>query len=117
MFARIAVVAAALAAASSAFAAAPTVSADASLTDLARETGVSKRHILMVVGVPTSYAEYRYATPRVERELKAALGKDGYERLLDGDIGTATAIHRARVAAAVTGESVKAAQPPRRIDG
>ena len=92
MFARIAVVAAALAAVPSAFA------ADATVADLARQTAVSERHIRMVSGARTPYPEYRIVFDRVERQLKSALGNDGYERLLGGGVAAAAEIHRARIA-------------------
>lgn len=92
MFARIAVVAAALAAAPSAFA------ADTTVADLSRDTGVSERHIRMVAGARTPYPEYRIVFDRVERQLKSALGQEGYERLLEGDVAAASEIRRARIA-------------------
>ena len=92
MFARIAVVAAALAAVPSAFA------ADANVADLSRDTGVSERHIRMIAGARTPYPEYRIVFDRVERQLKSALGQEGYERLLEGDVAAASEIGRARIA-------------------
>ncbi|WP_372018552.1 hypothetical protein [Pseudoxanthomonas sp. 10H] len=113
MFARIAVVAAALAAAPSAFA------ADSTVADLSRDTGVSERHIRMVVGARTPYPEYRVVFNRVERQLKSALGQDGFERLLDGDIAAAAEIRRARLAeeAAVAAKAGPPAAAPQRQDG
>ena len=92
LFARIAVVAAALAAAPSAFA------NDATIADLSRETGVSERHIRMVAGARTPYPEYRIVFDRVERELKSALGADSYKYLLKGEVAAAVEVRRARVA-------------------
>ena len=92
MFARIAVVAAALAAAPSAFA------ADATIADLSRETGVSERHIRMVVGARTPYPEYRIVFDRVERQLKTALGQEGFRYLLEGEVAAAVELRRARIA-------------------
>ena len=92
LFARIAVVAAALAAAPSAFA------ADVTVSELSRDTGVSERHIRMVAGARTPYPEYRIVFDRVERQLKSALGPEGYERLLEGDVAAASEIRRARIA-------------------
>jgi len=100
MFARIAVVAAALAAVPSAFA------TDATVADLSRDTGVSERHIRMVVGARTPYPEYRIVFDRVERQLKSALGQEGYQYLLKGEVATAAQIqraHAAQVAAAKAG--------------
>ena len=94
MFARIAVVAAALAATPSAFA------NDATIADLSRETGVSERHIRMVAGARTPYPEYRIVFDRVERQLKSALGQDGYQYLLDGEVAAAVEARRERVAEA-----------------
>jgi hypothetical protein len=92
MFARIAVVAAALAAVPSAFA------NEANVADLSRETGVSERHIRMVVGARTPYPEYRIMFDRVERQLKSALGQEGYQYLLEGEVAAAVEIRRERVA-------------------
>lgn len=99
MFARIAVVAAALAATSSALAANPAIA------ELSRETGLSERNIAMVVGARTAFAEYRTSFVRVERELKAALGKEGYERLQEGEVAAANEIHRARIAETAVAEA------------
>ena len=109
MFARIAVVAAALAAAPSAFA------NDATVADLSRETGVSERHIRMVVGARTPYPEYRIVFDRVERQLKNALGQEGYRYLLEGEVAAAVEVRRARLAdeaalAAKTRETARARQ-------
>ena len=92
LFARIAVVAAALAAAPSTFA------NDATIADLSRETGVSERRIRMVAGARTPYPEYRIVFDRVERELKSALGADGYKYLLKGEVAAAVEVRRARIA-------------------
>lgn len=102
MFARIAVVAAALAATS------PVFAADSGIADLSRETGVSERHIAMVVGARTAFAEYRTSFVRVERELKAALGKEGYQRLQEGEVAAAMDIHRARAAETAVAEAARA---------
>jgi hypothetical protein len=99
MFARIAVVAAALAAVPSAFA------ADTTIKDLSQETGVRERYIRMVTGGRTAYPEYRIVFDRVERQLKDALGQDGYRYLLQGQVATALEIHRARVADQATAKT------------
>jgi hypothetical protein len=105
MFARIAVVAAALAAVPSAFA------TDATVADLSRDTGVSERHIRMVVGARTPYPEYRIVFDRVERQLKSALGEEGYQYLLKGEVAAASRIQRVRAAqvAAIVGDGSPAA--------
>lgn len=106
MFARIAVVAAALAAAPSAFA------NDATVADLSRETGVSERHIRMVAGARTPYPEYRIVFDRVERQLKQSLGPDGFNYLLKGEVAAAVEIRRARVAdEAALAAKAREAQP------
>jgi hypothetical protein len=92
MFARIAVVAAALAAVPSAFA------ADVTIKDLSHETGVRERYIRMVVGARTPYPEYRVVFDRVERQLKDALGQDGYRHLLEGQVAAALEVGRAHAA-------------------
>ncbi|KAF1694277.1 hypothetical protein [Pseudoxanthomonas koreensis] len=108
MFARIAVVAAALAATS------PALAAESGIAVLSRETGVSERHIAMVVGARTAYAEYPTTFNRIERELKTALGKEGYRLLQAREIGIAVEIHRARVAAAAAARTQEQATEPRR---
>ena len=92
MFARIAVVAAALAAVPSAFA------NDTTIQDLSQETGVRERYIRMVTGGRTAYPEYRIVFDRVERQLKTALGADGYKYLLEGEVAAALEVHRERTA-------------------
>lgn len=101
MFARIAVVAATLAAASTA------VAADSTLADLSRDTGVSERHIRMVAGARTPYPEYRIVYDRVERQLKEALGQEGYRHLLKGEVAAASQIHKARIAATAAREPAR----------
>ncbi|WP_024867733.1 hypothetical protein [Pseudoxanthomonas suwonensis] len=98
MFARIAVVAAALAVAPSAFA------ADVTLADLSRETGVSERHLRMVAGARTPYPEYRIVFDRVERQLKNTLGDEGYHYLLKGEVAAASEAYRERAAATAARE-------------
>jgi len=102
MSARIALLAVALAAVPSAFA-----GNAASVSELSRETGVSERHIRMVAGARTPYAEYRIVYNRIERRLKEALGEAGYARLLEGDVASAAQLRQARATAA-------AVAPPQR---
>lgn len=75
MFARIALLAAALAAMPSARA------ADESIAGLARETGLSERNVRMVVGARTAFPEYRIVFNRVDRQFKRAVGEDRYQQL------------------------------------
>ncbi|GEM_PF-505705 len=105
MSARIALFAVALAAAPAAFA-----GNSASVSDLARETGVSERHIRMVAGARTPYPEYRIVYDRVERSLKAALGDAGYARLLQGDVASAVRLQRGHAATRAVASRVGAPQ-------
>ena len=108
MFARIAVVATALAAVPSAFA------NDATIKDLSQETGVRERYIRMVAGARTPYPEYRVLFDRVERQLKSELGQDGYRYLLEGEVAAALEIHRERVAGqAAVAAKAREAEPAR----
>lgn len=112
MFARIAVVAAALAAVPSAFA------ADATIKDLSHETGVRERYIRMVTGGRTPYPEYRIVFDRVERQLKSTLGQEGYKYLLEGQVAAALEVHRAHVAGqTATAARTGPAQPANRQQG
>lgn len=74
MYARIAVLAALLAAT-------PLAHADESIAQLAQETGLSERNVRMVVGGRTAYPEYRVIFNRVDRQFKEAIGEVRYERI------------------------------------
>ncbi|AKC86163.1 hypothetical protein [Pseudoxanthomonas suwonensis] len=107
MFARIAVVAAALAVIPSTFAKEP------GIADFARETGFKERHVRMVVGAPAAFAEYRTSYKRVVREMKAALGPEGYRHLVDGNLTAAIEIQRAHAAdAAIAANSREGQRQP-----
>lgn len=92
MFARTAVVVAALAVA-------PTTFAANGVVEFARETGTPERHIQMVAGARTPFPEYRTIYYRVERDLESKLGKQGLKSLQEGDLGAATLAYRQRATA------------------
>lgn len=51
---------------------------------LAVETGLSPRHVRMVLGPRSGHADYRIVHDRKEREFRQALGEDRYQDLLAG---------------------------------
>ena len=75
MYARIALLAAVLAATPLAHA------ADESVAQLASQTGLSERNVRMVLGARTQYAEYRIAFNRVDRQFRESVGDVRYEQL------------------------------------
>ncbi|WP_155944562.1 hypothetical protein [Pseudoxanthomonas sp. Root630] len=60
-------------------------SADDSVAQLARETGLSERNLRMVLGARTPYVEYRTQFDRVTWDLKRAIGNENYRRLMNGE--------------------------------
>lgn len=65
-------------------AAAPVAQAGDTVDQLARESGLSERHVRMLLGARTPYAEYRCCYERKLRQFKAALGEENYRRLAAG---------------------------------
>jgi hypothetical protein len=76
---RLALLAAALAAIS-----APAFAGDNTIEVLSKQTGVSERHVRMIIGNRTPYPEYAYTYARVLKKFKAGIGNDNYERLMSG---------------------------------
>ncbi|WP_167284930.1 hypothetical protein [Marilutibacter alkalisoli] len=76
-----------LAAISVALIAAPSpASADeASVKALSEISGVSERHVRMVLGARTPYPEYRIVYDRKKKQLEEAIGPETFNRLLAGD--------------------------------
>ena len=74
MYARIALLAAVLAAT-------PLAHAGESVAALARETGLSERNIRMLVVARTPYPEHRAIFTKVDRQFKEAVGEVRYELL------------------------------------
>jgi len=101
MSARIALFAVAMAALPTAFA------ANTSVDALSQETGVSGRHIRMIAGARTPYAEYRIVYDRIERQLREAMGDAAYERLQRGDVATALQLHQGYASATRVGPPVR----------
>ncbi len=69
----------------------PAIAGTGPISQISQLTGVSERHVRMVAGARSAYAEYRIVYDRVERQLKVSLGEEGFQRLLAGDLeGAAT---------------------------
>ncbi|MFC3550917.1 hypothetical protein ACFOLC_07780 [Lysobacter cavernae] len=66
-------------------AAAPVWAAEDPVGDLAQITGLSERKVQMILGNRTAFAEYTYTYDRSLKKFVAAVGKDNYRRLLDGE--------------------------------
>jgi heme/copper-type cytochrome/quinol oxidase subunit 2 len=64
--------------------AAPTWAAGGSVEELSKQTGVSQRHVRMILGTRTSYAEYPYTYERELKRFKAGIGEGNYRRLMSG---------------------------------
>lgn len=101
MSARIALFAVAMAALPTAFA------ANTSVDALSQETGVSGRHIRMIAGARTPYAEYRIVYDRIERQLRDAMGDAAYERLQRGDVAAALQLQQGFASATRVGPPVR----------
>ena len=86
MKAKIAFIALAMAVTAPAWAADP-------VGDLSKITGLSERKVQMIVGNRTAFAEYPYTYDRALDKFVAAIGKDNYNRLMDGE---AVALHDAK---------------------
>ncbi len=70
---------------------APAIAGNGPISQISEQTGVSERHVRMVAGARSAYAEYRIVYDRVEQQLKTSLGEEGFARLLAGDLeGAAT---------------------------
>ena len=67
-----------------AMAVAPAWAADP-VGDLSKVTGLSERKVTMLVGNRTAFAEYPYTYDRAYKKFVAAVGKDNYERLMEGE--------------------------------
>lgn len=55
-----------------------------SLKALSEQTGLSVRHVNMVLGNRSAFAEYPYTYDRALKRFQAAIGVDNYERLMAG---------------------------------
>ena len=86
MKAKIAFIALAMAVTAPAWAADP-------VGDLSKITGLSERKVQMIVGNRTAFAEDPYTYDRALAKFVAAIGKDNYNRLMDGE---AVALHDAK---------------------
>lgn len=82
--------------------AAPAWAAQDPIGDLATEAGVSERHVRMILGNRTPYAEYPYVYPRVLKKFRAGVGEANYQRLISGPpvmLPGGKEVHLQRVAA------------------
>jgi hypothetical protein len=57
---------------------------DQTVGDLSKESGVKERHVRMILGNRTAYAEYRYTYDRALKQFKAGIGEANYQRLMSG---------------------------------
>jgi hypothetical protein len=78
MKAKIAFIALAMAAAMPAWAADP-------IGDLSKISGLSERKVQMLLGNRTAFAEYPYTYDRSLRKFVGAVGRDNYDRLMNGE--------------------------------
>jgi len=78
MKAKIAFIALAMAVTAPAWAADP-------VGDLSKITGLTERKVSMVLGNRTAFAEYPYTYDRAYKKFVAAIGRDNYDRLMDGE--------------------------------
>jgi hypothetical protein len=53
--------------------------------DLSKITGLSERKVTMILGNRTAFAEYPYTYDRALDKFVTAVGKDNYNRLMDGE--------------------------------
>jgi len=65
-------------------AALPAYANDDLVSQLSRETGVSERHVQMIVGSRTPFAEYTRSYDREFRRFSRALGTERTQELLSG---------------------------------
>lgn len=63
----------------------PAWAAEDPIGDLSQITGLSERKVQMVLGTRTAFAEYVYTYDRSLRKFVGAVGKDNYERLMNGE--------------------------------
>jgi hypothetical protein len=64
---------------------APAFAADNPVEVLSKQTGVSERHVRMLIGNRTPYPEYPYTYERELKKFKAGLGESNYRRLMSGE--------------------------------
>ena len=57
---------------------------EVTVQQLANETGLSPRHVRMVLGSRTDHADYRIVYAKKERQFRQALGEERYQDLLAG---------------------------------
>jgi len=78
MKAKIAFIALAMAVTAPAWAADP-------VGDLSKITGLTERKVSMILGNRTAFAEYPYTYDRALDKFVSAVGRDNYDRLMDGE--------------------------------
>ena len=84
MYAKTTILAALLAVAPMANADENIASSRQSVSELARDSGLSERNVRMLLGARTPYAEYRCCYSRMLRQFKQSVGDETYQRLADG---------------------------------
>lgn len=65
--------------------AAPAWAYDDPIGDLSKITGLTERKVSMIVGNRTAFAEYPYTYDRALRKFVTAVGKENYQRLMNGE--------------------------------
>jgi hypothetical protein len=63
---------------------APAFAGDNPVEVLSQQTGVTERHVRMLIGNRTPYPEYRFAYDRELKKFKAGIGEANYQRLMSG---------------------------------
>ncbi len=65
--------------------AAPAWAGEDPVGDLSTITGLSERKVTMILGNRTAFAEYPYTYDRALRKFVSTVGKENYNRLMDGE--------------------------------
>lgn len=65
--------------------AAPAWAGDDPVGDLSKITGLTERKVTMIVGNRTAFAEYPYTYDRALRKFVASVGRENYDRLMNGE--------------------------------
>ena len=60
------------------------ITEEVTVQQLSAETGLSPRHVRMVLGSRTDHADYRIVYAKKERQFRQALGEERYQDLLAG---------------------------------
>ncbi|MBU8976683.1 MULTISPECIES: hypothetical protein [unclassified Lysobacter] len=64
---------------------APAWAAEDPVGDLSKVTGLTERKVQMILGNRTAFAEYPYTYDRSLQKFVTAIGKENYQRLMEGE--------------------------------